>query len=634
MGRVAIRRVQYFGDRYEFDSGPIPDGLVVIEGTNGSGKTTFSELIYFGLGGTVKQFQQKGTEQHREVLSDSRNGVRLTLDIDRKQFSVLRHFHAPEDILVSSADEPDATAMPVNRHGSRRIFSDWLLERLGIRVVTLTTGTYKGKLNFLDLMRLIYHDQEPNPSKIFKRPDRDNNFVADSRDFRKAVFEILIGRASDEYYEVLGELKLAETALSDKKASLTAYSSALDRTGMRRQGTNTVFIAHEIQDHEAKIRRLQAMRSDLRLNAPAAPAGTDEMLVLRNQLIANETQVAGFQRKASDTREERVRLSFLEGQLVDDVLRIQKIIHAHDNLQLFQPDTCPCCLRKVDRSPNTCICGQPIEESAYERVFYSSEEYLSILKARRKNIETVRAAIASCDDELLALDALVGRKEAAAAQLVRQLHDWAGTNGLYTTQLERVDEDLAEARIRLERLRSALELEQELERVLQEVDEATRLVQTLQSRAAALEAAAQEQRDAQVAAFDKTYSRLLRETLSDVRTARLGPSYEPVINEGEYREASSGVNRRLMYYLALLEMSLSDAAMPFPRFLLVDTPETAGIDAENLSKAIGMIDTVLERGRLPGQVILTTGPDRYPRNLVARRILTLGDTSRLLRRKT
>ena len=99
-------------------------------------------------------------------------------------------------------------------------------------------------------------------------------------------------------------------------------------------------------------------------------------------------------------------------------------------------------------------------------------------------------------------------------------------------------------------------------------------------------------------------------TLKGVRTARLDPdTYEPVLNDGEYREASSRVPRRLMYFLSLLSLSL-ETEIPFPRFLLIDTPETAGIDRENLSRAIGMTPTVLAKG--VGQVILTTGPGRYP----------------------
>lgn len=106
----------------------------------------------------------------------------------------------------------------------------------------------------------------------------------------------------------------------------------------------------------------------------------------------------------------------------------------------------------------------------------------------------------------------------------------------------------------------------------------------------------------------------MRSTLKDVRLARLNLDYEPVLNDAEYREASSTVTRRLMYFVTLLQMSLADPEMPFPRFLLVDTPETAGIDRENLSRAIGKIPEVLAGTKEPAQVILTTGTGSTPPN--------------------
>lgn len=98
MGRLAIRRVEYFRDRYTFSSPELPDGLVVVEGANGSGKTTFVDLIYFALGGAVKKFARKGSDLHKEIREDSNNGVRLTVEINGGVHYVTRRFEAPEDI--------------------------------------------------------------------------------------------------------------------------------------------------------------------------------------------------------------------------------------------------------------------------------------------------------------------------------------------------------------------------------------------------------------------------------------------------------------------------------------------------------------------------------------------------------
>ena len=155
MGRLAIRTVEYFGDQYSFMSPQLPDGLVIIEGGNGTGKSTFADLIFFGLGGTVKQFSRKGTAQHKEIRADANNGVRLTIDVDDKLYTITRRFDDASDALVAAHATEQVEVFPVIRRDGRRILSDWLLETLGIHVVTLFFGTYKGKLNFADVMRLI-----------------------------------------------------------------------------------------------------------------------------------------------------------------------------------------------------------------------------------------------------------------------------------------------------------------------------------------------------------------------------------------------------------------------------------------------------------------------------------------------
>jgi hypothetical protein len=116
-------------------------------------------------------------------------------------------------------------------------------------------------------------------------------------------------------------------------------------------------------------------------------------------------------------------------------------------------------------------------------------------------------------------------------------------------------------------------------------------------------------------AFSTIYNDMMRRTLQDCRSASIGEDYMPLVNGGEYTEASAGVPRRLLYYATLLEMSLVDDTVKFPRFLLIDTPETSGIDAENLKAAMTRIVEVIDKGKQIGrecQVILTTGIGKHP----------------------
>ena len=80
MGRLAIRRVVYSGDKYSFESPYLNDGIVIMEGVNGHGKSTFMNLIYYGLGGRVQAFNKNDdndSKKHNEIFYDTNNYVEI-----------------------------------------------------------------------------------------------------------------------------------------------------------------------------------------------------------------------------------------------------------------------------------------------------------------------------------------------------------------------------------------------------------------------------------------------------------------------------------------------------------------------------------------------------------------------------
>lgn len=46
-------------------------------------------------------------------------------------------------------------------------------------------------------------------------------------------------------------------------------------------------------------------------------------------------------------------------------------------------------MREVERKKGKCICGSDILEEQYEKFFYTDEEYLDILKVRKKSIQSM-----------------------------------------------------------------------------------------------------------------------------------------------------------------------------------------------------------------------------------------------------
>lgn len=634
MGRLAIRQVEYHGDNYSFTSPKLGDGLIIVEGTNGTGKTTFADLVYFGLGGSPEQFRPKSNTRHKEICADKNNEVRLTIALDDELVVLTRRFNASGDIIVTPLDSTESQVLRVQRRESDEVFSDWLLERLGIGSVPIQMGTRTWRIGFTDIMRLLYHDQSTEYFRVFRRPDVDN-FVSDSEDQRRAIFEILVGASSERYYYALAEQRRAQADFEVKQATLRAYAAAAEGALQGNPDRNETFLRSRVTELESQLERTNEHRRKLRDAQTVEPANEAQLLELRDQHATAEMAAAGFEQAMRDVSAETARLADLQAQLIEEVVRVRKIIHTHETLNLFSPDTCPCCLRQVTRLFGTCICGQKVDEGTFQRTFYTSDEYVTILRSKQKNVQTVSEAIRTCQEEGELLQKRSEKERVKIKAVRKSIARWVGREGRYATELELVDDRIVELRVELEQLQRLIAIEQERDNLQRAVNNARSTVQQAKKEADATRIAAEDERRSRIECFNSIYTGLLRDTLRDVRTARLADDYEPIINDGEYREASSSVPRRLMYFLTLFKMSLKDATIRAPRLLLVDTPETAGIDPPELKAAIGKIeDAFAENPDAGGQVILTTGFAKYPTALTSSVVLSLDESHRLLQSKT
>jgi predicted ATPase len=58
MGNLIIEKVTYSGDKYTYESPKLNEGINLIVGDNGSGKSTFTYLIEYCLGNNIKYFEK------------------------------------------------------------------------------------------------------------------------------------------------------------------------------------------------------------------------------------------------------------------------------------------------------------------------------------------------------------------------------------------------------------------------------------------------------------------------------------------------------------------------------------------------------------------------------------------------
>ncbi|PJZ41681.1 hypothetical protein CH370_09570 [Leptospira kmetyi] len=634
MGFLAIRKLHYVGEHFELLIDKIENGLNIIEGPNGTGKTTLAELIYFALGGSAAIFNRSSLSRHAEITADINNQVILEIEIDSIKYEIVRKIY-DNDITISSG--ADLIILPVNRSKNEKfIFSDWLLDKLGIPRLEIFLGSAEFVLNFRDIARLIYHDQKlERLNNIYKGPDHQNIYT-DSEMVRKIIFEVLIGHKSSEYYSNISELKSAELEKRTAKQVLSEFKEVSATINEEDLNSNLSHLDKVKRDFEEQLGKIHASREALSKTAPNNADALDRIERFKEELIQIQHNNYDLKEKYSNTLDELLKLNSLFDESMLEVTQIKKIIATHQSLNLFSPDTCPYCLRVVEREEGHCVCGQQIDEAQYEKFFYDASEYNDILKRKQRSILTIEEAISLNKKELKSFEKKLEDEKERENKLKLVIRNEAEMlhSSVDLNQLSILDKKHLEISEELLKLEQKIKIMQRLDKMQSDLDSSDSKYQSIYAKNKVLEGSAKSDMHERVVSFNKIYNEVMKNSLAECHSAKIDfENYMPIINNGEYREASSTVTIRLLYYITLLKLALDDLSVKFPRLLVLDTPETAGIDAENLIRAVEQIK-ILDKSSMDYQIILTTGENKYPKEFEDRIIRKLTKESKLLTRKT
>lgn len=619
MGNLIIKKVKYSGDKYSFESPELKKGINIIVGDNGSGKSTFSYLIEYGLGGTVKPFikndnsKKNKDDENTIITDDSNNYVILEILINGNEY-ILKRFIGFNDMLIK--EKGKFIKLPINRSvDSPRIFSDWILEKLNITVCEINSGSSHWLLGFKDLFRLLNVDQDSDPKKIFKNPSSEN-FITESSAIRKSIFETLVGISSEKYYNAFSDFKNAERKRSDAKSILDNFNN------LHSVNIGELSVQNEkLNELSRQLDKLIDSRDTYQKDNVSSEHKITELAEIQGQLISLNIKISEESSLKHKNEIERDKIEGLLNELHDEISQIEKIIFTNKQLDLFSLKYCPFCMSNVNLEEGYCICGSKINDEDYNKFVYNSIEYKQILDHKKKSIKAINTAFDSYSEEILNLEKSILKDSEDSEKLKKRLESiiskiaFSGNSQLvdgFNDKINSVKEEIFEKEKEIEVLTDKKKLEDSLKncdntyrKKKKEFDDQLKIFN--KNNAETIEA------------FNEIYSNLLAKSSCSSNYAEINDVYMPYIDGGTYKERSTVVPIRLMYYFTLLSLGMKRDSVKHPRFLLIDTPEDAGIDPSNLKLNIKLLDNALELSKNSEedeikeyQVILTTGFDKYP----------------------
>lgn len=612
MSRLLIKQVKYIGANYIYESPILSKGINIIEGENGGGKTTFSSLIYFCLGGNVPWFKSDGKDDYREITDDNSNYAELSFIVDDIPYISTRYFYKNEINVVSPND---VLSLPINRSKDKKFtFSDWLLGKLEIKVVDIYQGSEFWKINFYDLMRLFYYDQLTTTTKIYKSPDNEN-FITDSLIIRKAIFEILMGNSFEEYYQSIADYRKALNEQATIKALIQNFEVLNIDSDNLFEGRNSLSLNDNLQEGLSQLRRLEEYRGSIKGNANSSTSNTELISNKRDNYTKVEDNLIRHKKRKGNLLYDLNRVQRLRSNLILEVTHLKKIMITNEELGLFSPETCPNCLKKVVKEENKCICGNDVSDEQFQKFFYTKEDYFGILKSKQKNIETVDSAMSSYEEDIEKIRHQIALHENRLRELKGEINGLLkGKRIIKNAEIDEVNDKILSVEKEIAKINQQIKVEENREGLEQRSASMAIVVEEKRRDMKIKGLQASESMDSVIRDFNYKYDSLMKVALEDCKSARISSEdYMPVINSGSYTEASSNVPKRLMYFFTLLHMSLV-SNIKHPKFLLIDTPENIGIDDDKLLKAISLIKELGdENTKLEDfQIILTTGKGKYP----------------------
>ncbi|MFU2014799.1 hypothetical protein ACM6Q7_06935 [Peribacillus butanolivorans] len=641
MGSLVIEQVIYKGDTYTYSSPIFKKGLQIIEAENGGGKTTFSSLICYGLGMYVKQFDFKRNEYHKEIQNDTNNYVELKILINEEHFKLKRYFSGKNGNMIFLDGEEEEKYFYVSRNALTNkeglIFSDWLLERLGIKVFDIFQGTKRFKINFSDLFRLIHYDQASSPLKVYKEHRSDNNFVSDSSEIRKVIFEILMGYRFSDYYAKLGELKRAEKDRNTHKATLDNYESIYQETGVELSTLQLQDIEGKIENLNKQLVKIELYRSSLNNSIPNISKSDKHLQKLRSDAYNLDEDLSELEKSKKLLLEEHNDLNKVKENLILEVTQIKKIILTNEELNIFSPNTCPCCLKEINRKVTQCICGNDLDEE-YRRYFYSSDEYLELLKSKQKTVETMDIAINSVISDFKETKRKYTEKKSRKEEVVNTINSMHLELSNFTNlaEISELNNNILKIKEQIQNNIHLKSIFEHLNKLKQAYNLAESELNGLKKSLSILENTLNIKMQKTLNEFSTIYFNMIKKVDSTINSVDIDDNYLPIINGGIYMQASSHVVRRMVFYITMLYLTIKNNDVSFPYFILMDTPENLGIDEENLVKCLELIDELFELDEDLGkeidfQIILTTGLGKYPEKYKDYVVETLTKQDKLLK---
>ncbi len=577
------------------------EGVNIIRGQNGSGKSTISDFIFFILGGEFddwKEAARRCDEVQAEI--DTPNG-KLTLK--RRTDSKL----APIHIFFGSMEEASIHALdgwqpfPIRRQGGKESFSQVLFRSL---MIPEAQSEGASNITMHQLLRLCYSDQRTPATRLFRFEFFDNQNI------REAVGDLVCGISGYEIYEIGLQLRDLEKKLGEVSTRLSGLLKALPPDAALQTSTG---IYSRIND--LSLEKKQLLKEVDEVNQRIASETVDMYLKDRhreqNKIASERNQITELEYSISKLEFELREIQEFLAYLGELAAKLKLSEEARNVIGSIEFEHCPACGKKLssDVAHGHCIvCKLPMdaenEKSRYNQIRLDLEiqtresRQLATQKetSLNKTKQELRSRIATHEREMTNFDL-----------------KYAGANGPREAYLAKRIGRIGQIEAEIDYLTKGLGIANEIDTLNEKKSTLQTSVDKLKQRNQALNRQATIRRNTALSeisdlAVSLLHSDMKRQDEFEVcQKVELDFVTDSISVDGHVNFAeSSNVFLKNSAILSVFLAACSDSTFHHPRFLLIDNIEDKGMELERshlFQKLVVERATGLE---VPFQIIFTT----------------------------
>ena len=577
------------------------EGVNIIRGQNGSGKSTIADFIFFILGGEFENWKDaaRRCDEVQAEIETTRGRLTLRRRVAGSQEPMLVYFGSMADAFHSLVEGWDR--FPIRRQPNSESFS-----QIMFRSLKIPEARSEGAANITmhQLLRLCYSDQRTPAPRLFRFEQFDTHNI------REAVGDLICGISDYGLYEIGLELREREREFEKIVTQLEALHSAIPSD----EALNTPeLIESEVQKLRNEAIQLGAEidRVDELVESREVKAYLGERKASQAVLIKERERLAKLESAEKNLKFELREIGEFVNFLNEMKEKVEFAEASFNAVGSIEFTHCPACGKELnaENSKHHCVvCKSPIDLDE-ERARYNQIRLDVEIQARetRQLIKQKQSERRAAQQELRRL------RRVHEERLLSFNLQYSGANGPREAFLASRTSRLGHIEAEIGFLEKSIDMAERIAELLEAKVSLVARIESLKAREKVLRSQSEDRRPRALGVVSEFAASILRadldrqEEFSGAGTVSVDFRSDSIAVDGLMNFAeSSNVFLKNAAVLGLLLAAGSDGKFCHPRFLLIDNIEDKGMEESrsHLFQQI-LVEKVTELA-LPYQVIYTT----------------------------